>query len=170
MGVYTGSGPTDPVVGNKTSVTNFGVPTADAIQALASTYTAYTPTWTSSGTAPAIGNGTITGGYTQVGKLVVFFANLTTGSTTTFGTGAYSVSLPVTAATGPTQILACEAFDTSTGFYYRGVSRIDSGSANVTRTHFVDGVTGPSGWTPAVPFTWAVSGDQFFVSGSYFAA
>jgi hypothetical protein len=48
---------------------------------------AYTPTWTaSSGTAPAIGNGTLVGRYWQLGATVFFRIYMLTGSTTTFGT------------------------------------------------------------------------------------
>lgn len=76
MGVYTGTGPTDPVVGNKVSTTAFGVPTGDAIQALASAGTAWTPT---------LGNvttGTVTATYTQVGKLVYVSVEFTAGTAT----------------------------------------------------------------------------------------
>lgn len=54
--------------------------------------------WTSSGTAPAIGNGVRTGRYVQVGKRVTFQWKILFGSTTTFGTGVYGFSLPVAAA------------------------------------------------------------------------
>jgi hypothetical protein len=62
-------------------------------------WTSYTPTWSASGTAPAIGNGTLTGRYRRVanGDLVIVEIHQTWGSTTTNGTGFYSWSLPVTA-------------------------------------------------------------------------
>ena len=56
----------------------------------------YTATWTSSGTAPALGNGIITGFYMRINKLVFFQWSLATGSTSTFGTGTYYFNLPVT--------------------------------------------------------------------------
>lgn len=55
----------------------------------------YTPTWTSDGTAPSIGNGSIEGRYVQIGNLVICSIYLLAGSTTSFGTGNYSLSLPV---------------------------------------------------------------------------
>lgn len=70
------------------------------------TYTAattYTPTWTSSGTAVALGNGTLTGHYLKIGKLVFYSISLVAGSTTTFGTGTYNFALPVAAATVPSR-------------------------------------------------------------------
>ena len=61
-------------------------------------WTAYTPTWTSTGTAPSKGNGTLVGYYGKVGRVVTAKIALTSGSTTTFGTGAYLFSLPLPAA------------------------------------------------------------------------
>lgn len=57
--------------------------------------TAYTPTWgVVSGTAPVLGNGTLTGAYSRVGALVYFRIQLNIGSTTTTGSGVYTFSLP----------------------------------------------------------------------------
>jgi len=55
---------------------------------------AYTPTWTTSGTAPTLGNGTITGSYLITGNLIFGQISLTAGSTTNPGTGAFFYSLP----------------------------------------------------------------------------
>lgn len=63
-----------------------------------SAWTSYTPAWASTGTAPVLGNGTLFGSYSKVGRLVTAKIALSTGSTTTFGTGAYTFSLPLTAA------------------------------------------------------------------------
>lgn len=63
-------------------------------------WTAYTPTWTSTGTAPVLGVGaTLVGYYAKVGRLVTAKVSLTTGGSTTYGTGNYEFSLPFTAAT-----------------------------------------------------------------------
>lgn len=62
------------------------------------TWVTYSPAWTSSGTAPSIGNGTLTGRYSITGKTVICHINLIAGSTTTFGTSTQSFSLPFTAA------------------------------------------------------------------------
>jgi hypothetical protein len=55
---------------------------------------AYTPTLTSGGTAPSLGNGTITGGFTRQGATTFIVGELTLGSTTSLGTGGLSISLP----------------------------------------------------------------------------
>lgn len=58
-------------------------------------WTTFVPAWSSSGTQPAIGNGTLTGQYIRAGNTVIAWGTLTVGSTTTFGTGSYRLSLPV---------------------------------------------------------------------------
>jgi len=55
----------------------------------------YTPAWTAATTNPVLGNGTLTGQYLQVGKTVHYRIVLTMGSTTTYGSGYYQLSLPV---------------------------------------------------------------------------
>jgi hypothetical protein len=74
--------------------------------------TNYTPTWgVESGTAPTLGNGTLSGFYNRVGDLVFFAITLQFGSTTTAGSGNYTFSIPFAMSnaskgfTGSTQIL-----------------------------------------------------------------
>jgi len=67
----------------------------DALNGVTPTWTSYTPTWGATGTDPVLGNGTIIGRYAQVNKIVTYQIHLTAGSTTTFGSGLYSLSLPV---------------------------------------------------------------------------
>jgi hypothetical protein len=55
---------------------------------------AYTPALTSGGTAPSLGNGTITGSFSRSGSTTSIVGELTIGSTTTLGTGILSISLP----------------------------------------------------------------------------
>jgi len=64
--------------------------------------TSYVPAWTSTGTAPAIGNGTLVGSYQYFGGLIICYGLWAAGSTTTFGTGNYRISLPVAADTSTT--------------------------------------------------------------------
>lgn len=54
--------------------------------------------WTSAGTAPAIGNGTISAAYIRNGKFVTYAGRINMGSTTTFGSAnPWSIVLPVAA-------------------------------------------------------------------------
>lgn len=61
---------------------------------LGNAWTAYSPAWTSAGTAPVLGNGTLVGRFKKFGKWGMFRLTLTAGTTTTFGTLAYRFSLP----------------------------------------------------------------------------
>jgi hypothetical protein len=60
----------------------------------------YTPTWdVVSGTAPSLGNGTLTGHYATRGALIWCKVQLTYGSTSTGGSGNWTWSLPFPART-----------------------------------------------------------------------
>ena len=54
----------------------------------------YTPVLTAGGTAPVLGNGTLTGNYSRQGSVYHYEAELILGSTTTLGTGGLQISLP----------------------------------------------------------------------------
>ena len=129
----------------------------------------YTPTWTSSGTQPAIGNGTLTARYFQIQKMVFVELLFIAGTTTTYGTGAYSFSVPFTARAG------------LYGYMSNGVARLydaSAGNATFAQTGFYAGATtavnvylsgtgGQVGQT--APFTWATS-DEIIMSFQYEAA
>lgn len=83
------------------------------LQALTDPWTSYAPAWTATGTAPAIGNGTLTGQYVQTGKMVTCRGCLTFGSTTTPGTNTWIITLPV-AAVDANQVGIAMFFDQST--------------------------------------------------------
>lgn len=87
--------PSSATAANKITYGNLSTAIGNTLGA----WTTYTPTWTSSGTQPAIGNGTLTGRYAKIGKWVTVQVVLNCGTTTTYGTGNYYVSLPVTGAT-----------------------------------------------------------------------
>lgn len=131
-------------------------------------WTAYTPTWTASGTAPAIGNGTLSGRYARVNKLVLMSMRFTAGSTTTYGTGSYSFSLPITAV-GPlgVPIGGANILDSSASGRYLGTSFIATTTTLQVLTQAAAGVSATVGQTS--PMTWA-SGDDLQISGTYEAA
>lgn len=54
----------------------------------------YTPTWSTAGSAASIGNGTITGFWRRVGESIDLNVTISMGSTTTFGTSDYYLSIP----------------------------------------------------------------------------
>lgn len=112
----------------------------------------YSPAWTSTGTAPAIGNGSLFGRYSLSDGLCHATVNLTGGSTTTWGTGQYSFSLPFTAKA--TSVGSFYILDSGTAFY-AGAVLVNSGT-NTVVLH-VSGAGGGVGAT--TPITWA-NGDQ----------
>ncbi|TXS35074.1 hypothetical protein [Streptomyces sp. t39] len=63
-------------------------------------WTAYSPVFSSTGTAPNIGNGTLTGRYALFGKTMALTFALTGGTTTTLGTGSLKIGVPLAAAGG----------------------------------------------------------------------
>ncbi len=131
-------------------------------------WTSFTPTWTGSTTNPAIGDGLIEGRYKLVGKTVHVWMMMTAGSTTTFGSGEYKISLPVTARAIAHVVLNLVMNDEGTRLYnslaHNGdTTSLSLDSDNVTLFWDTGVVTNTS------PFTWA-SGDWFIVSGTYEAS
>lgn len=93
------------VVGEVVSAAIMNQEIRDQFNSMFGAWTAYTPSWSSSGTAPNIGNGTIIGRYMKFGRTVVCHINLAMGSTTTYGTGSYNFSLPSTSANAGASLL-----------------------------------------------------------------
>lgn len=136
--------------------------------AYGSSWATYTPAWTSSGTAPAIGNGTLSGRYTRQGKSVTFHAGFTAGTTTTFGTGGYSLSLPFqAAAVGVECFIPLRTLDASGPTAYMGLALIQS-NATTCLLHVQNGANFVS-CSGTAPFTYATS-DYIRVQGTYEAA
>lgn len=132
------------------------------------TWTDYTPAWTSTGTAPAIGNAVVTARYLQPAnsKLVIVNARILFGSTSTFGTGGYSFSLPVTAATNCFRIgpaYCRDASATSVG-HFPAICVLDTASPTTVNLFNVNQQVGQ-----LAPFTWANT-DHISFSLAYEAA
>lgn len=135
--------------------------------ALDNPWTTYVPVWTASTTNPVLNNGTIVGRYTTLGKTVYFRVIITMGSTTTYGSGQYSVSLPVAAHPTGLQIVNTIYFDGTTRF---ALARIIAGAttANLYAPPTTAGAADRL-VTNLVPFTWANT-NVLVVSGTYEAA
>jgi hypothetical protein len=93
------------VVGEVVSAATMNQEIRDQFNTMFAAWTSYTPAWTASTTAPVLGNGTIAGRYMKIGRTVICHINLVTGSTTTYGAGNYSFSLPVQAANAGASIV-----------------------------------------------------------------
>jgi len=131
-------------------------------------WSTYVPVWTSNGTAPSLGNGTITGRYKQFGKTVIVTIKIVFGSTSTFGTAAYFFSLPV-AANGLNDFVGSaymrDTSGTSSG-HYTGISLVTAASPTVITAYEASGHT--QLWS-TIPVTW-VSTDFFEFTIVYEAA
>ena len=115
----------------------------------------YTVNWTAETTNPTIGNGTLAGRYTQIGKTIIGTIALAMGSTTTYGSGAWHFSLPKSVASGKISVGNWVAVDTGVPKYYTGNVLIYGGTTDIVQ--FVRDA-GYQWFDPYVPHAWA-SGD-----------
>ncbi len=149
------------------TVSNFNTRIRDQFNALGDSWASYSPAWTGSGSNPVVNNGTLNGFYREIGKTIDYRIELTIGSTTTFGSGSYRLSLPVTARTAITSLCAPMAQaglgDTSASARY-----MRTAVYLTSTTVFLCDEAGTA-WTPTVPFTLA-NGDFVVVTGTYEAA
>ncbi|MCX4540504.1 hypothetical protein [Streptomyces sp. NBC_01565] len=131
-------------------------------------WASYTPTWSSTGTAPVLNNGTLTGRWARCGNVIFYMIKLTIGSTTSLGTGNYTFTLPV--AVGSVTDFIGDAFagDNSVGSAGYSVGRAFLGAGGLVGAYFGNTV-GASALTNANPMTWA-NGDRLWLSGFYEAA
>lgn len=140
----------------------------DTYQKIPGAWTTYTPAWTGSTTNPVVNNGTLTGRYSKFGRDVRFHINLICGSTTTYGSGIYSFSLPFTPASLGASMIGCAHLLGSARWggqvvIATGVNTISnffptSSSDNRLAFH-----------TPSVPEAMA-NGTQLRITGSYESA
>lgn len=115
---------------------------------------AFTPTWTGSGSNPSLGNGTLTGLYDRNDRHVTVTVDLTIGSTTTLGTGEYSFGLPLQAVSGRSFVGSAWLSDAGTAFYV-GTVLVVAGSTTA-QVYFN---AGASAMSPTVPIALA-NGDR----------
>lgn len=129
-----------------------------------SAWAAYTPTLSGA----TQGNGTVTGGYVQIGKTVHFWAKFTLGSTSTMGTYV-GCGLPVparsAAAFGALSSMITDAGSTS----YVGLPSPHASEVRVYAVHTGGAYAAVGTLTSTVPHTWA-AGDLVDVRGTYEAA
>lgn len=127
------------------------------------TASSYVTQWLASGTQPALNNGTTVGAWLQIGNLVVFRTIITAGSTTTFGTGSYTLTLPVVPVGTQRLRFSGWFFDTSAGALYDVLVQGTSASTTVNLYNPGAPVTAV---TNLAPVTMA-SGDSLQINGTY---
>jgi hypothetical protein len=110
----------------------------------------YTPAWTGSGFGdPVLGNGSIAGRYMRHGKTVTVTISLAVGSTTTFGAGYWSFSLPFPVDAAISHIGTAQIADSSVPTVFTG------NVINLTSTTIVvysHNTAAPAGGS--VPMSW----------------
>ena len=125
----------------------------DALAGLTDAMSTYTPAWASAGTQPALGNGTLIGRYLLSNHFTAVQVKLTAGTTTTFGTGVWSFSLPpgVTNAAATDAIGSALLLDAS-ATRYSASCEVGAGASTIAV------VAGSTNYiTASIPFTWTTS-------------
>ena len=133
-------------------------PMVDQISAAANAagYLAYSTTW--AGSSPSIGNGTLLMTYFTDGVDVRFGLTVVMGSTTNFGSGTYTFTLPYAIATSGAQAISGYVYDSSPGAYYVTTGSISSSTLTL--------ITNSGALGRSSPITFA-SGDTIKIGGLY---
>ena len=124
----------------------------------------YTVSWSAEYTNPAIGNGTLIGRYTQIGKTVMGSIYLKCGSTTTFGSGTWRFSLPKISASSNMPFMGHFAILDNGTCFYVGAILIDNGFAYFEKVRR-DG-DGNGAFSSTLPHVWAVN-DELQIAFTY---
>lgn len=157
------------VVGEVVTAAYLNAEVRDQFNDIIAAWTTYTPTWTAATTNPVLGNGTIVGRYKRIGKTVHLQIDLTMGSTTTYGSGAWSVTLPLAAASSSgSRIGAAQALGGANR--YAGQIVVSSGASGISAFFPASAsVSNLSSVAAAVPFAWA-NGNELRITATYEAA
>ena len=145
--------PTDASFGAK-----WGAPPAPYVPPAADVWKAYTVLWTASGTAPAVGNGTLEGAYLRNGNICFVSINLRIQSTTTGGSGTWFFSLPMPTITTPSAMWSPMLAYANRG---SGGQQTATGLLNLATNFYL---IGGGSWGAGVPAAWG-AGDFIYMQG-----
>ncbi len=129
-------------------------------------WTAYTPQWTAASVNPAIGNGTLEGWYKVIGKTCFVRGNIVMGSSTTFGSGEWYVSMPFTASHADAILMTTNLLDNGSAWYNATLNGARAGFNYKTAIQYQATGGTANDVNSTQPFTWANS-DRFLWNGSY---
>lgn len=153
-----------PVTPSSAPSSNYQVSNKKYVDDLIGAWQSYTVSWTAATTNPSIGNGTLAGRYVQIGKTVICNITLVMGSTTTYGSGKWMFSLPVTAkSSGLTYLGKWVIVDAGTT-YYEGNLILYSAGSNVE--FFIRNQNAADEFNSTTPISWAEN-DQLMISIVY---
>jgi hypothetical protein len=136
---------------------------ASELNGIDESMTAYTPTWGGTGGTPTLGNGTLTGHFTQVNKFVYYRFRLAWGSTTSAtGISQWTFAMPVTTTiyTSFPAIGFSTVLDAGTATYRGVVVRLSDTAFSILASDGANFVGS------TVPFTF-VNGDSLTAQGFY---
>lgn len=140
--------------------------TASIVPSYEGVWTSYTPVWTAASVNPVIGNGTIEGYYKIIGKTCFVRGNIAMGSSTTFGSGEWYVSMPFTASHADAILMTAQLLDNGSAWYNAVLNGARAGfNFKTAIQHQNTGGTADS-ISSNTPFTWANS-DRFLWNGSF---
>ena len=170
MTTWTGTVPTFTAGDTTTVPTNLNT-VRDALKALSEAWTAYTPTWTGATTNPVLNNGSFSGSaYCRIGKLVHFRIVLTMGTTTTYGTGQWRLTLPTAPLSTARQTFVADLIDTGINGWNGRASWDNAASALALHCEATSAAGAAyKAVATGVPFSWG-NGDQVCIVGTYEAA
>ncbi|MFD4912861.1 hypothetical protein ACFWNR_06515 [Streptomyces virginiae] len=133
-------------------------------------YTPYTPSWTAASVNPTLGNGSLVARWTRVGSQITTSGNLTLGSTSSGGTGVWSISLPVAAgATGVTCFGSCDYTVTFTNDYI-GLVQVESAATGMLFIVKTTSSSGSAGQVSSTVPVAATSSSRLYWSVTYESA
>ncbi|MFJ8871098.1 hypothetical protein ACIRD6_35765 [Streptomyces sp. NPDC102473] len=143
----------------------FNTEIRDQFNSMFDAWSSYTPVWTSTSTNPVLNNGTSVGRYLKIGRTCYVTILVTSGSTTTYGSGTYLFSLPFASANagvvqlGPARVSGVSTWD--------GHCYVNAGATTAGLTTNASAANAAGGnITPTVPETWA-AGAAFRFSLTY---
>ncbi|MGW6566435.1 hypothetical protein [Streptomyces sp. NPDC054975] len=145
------------VVGEVVTAAYMNAEIRDQFNDVIAPWVSYTPSWTASSN-PSIGNGSLAGRYKLIGKLCMAQIEIVMGTTTTFGTGTWNLSLPFTAASPAS---------TSANWVYLGSSRAHSattwfpGVSAVIKGTALLKPFGPADWSSSSPHSWVAASTNY---------
>lgn len=122
----------------------------------------YDVQWTAASTNPSVGNGTLTGRFVMRGNMCLITVNITFGSSTNGGSGAWSFSLPFTAANNSVSYFGVAQLRDSGNNSYPRIAQVSASGTAISTFIQMDSATNVSSVTATTPFTWATSDSMAF--------
>jgi hypothetical protein len=151
---------------NILTVTSSFALTASYVTPYEGAWISYTPSWTAASSNPSIGDGTLEGWYKLVGKTCFVRGNIVIGTTTTFGSGEWYVSMPFTASHADAILMTANLLDNGTAWYNATVNGARTGFNYKAPLQYQGGAGTALDVNATQPFTWTNS-DRFLWNGSF---